>query len=172
MSLVFEPCQLGELKILQEISIETFTDTFKEQNTERALIDYLEEAYNENQLKKELLNPSSFFYFLKKGSEIVGYLKLNIEEAQSEDILPTALEVQRIYIRKPYKRNGYGREAIKFSENLALQLQKKQIWLGVWEYNTKALAFYKTQGFKKIGDHPFFMGEEKQIDLILSKNLT
>ncbi len=45
------------------------------------------------------------------------------------------------------------------------------MWLGVWEYNPKAIAFYETLGFKVIGAHSFFMGEEEQTDLIMSKQL-
>ena len=49
--------------------------------------------------------------------------------------------------------------------------QKNLMWLGVWEYNPKAIAFYETLGFKVIGAHSFFMGEEEQTDLIMSKQL-
>ena len=48
---------------------------------------------------------------------------------------------------------------------------KKKIWLGVWEKNKNAIAFYKKQGFVQIGSHSFYMGDEEQIDLIMVKTL-
>ena len=68
-------CTLEDLKSLQKISIELFTDTFKDQNTEEDLENYLEKAYNSTQLKQELTNDNSTFFFLLDNEEIVGYLK-------------------------------------------------------------------------------------------------
>ena len=53
-------------------------------------------------------------------------------------------------------------EAIK----LANEKNKNKIWLGVWEKNMNAIAFYKKAGFEKTGSHSFFMGKEEQIDLL------
>ncbi|KAF1298150.1 acetyltransferase [Enterococcus sp. JM4C] len=167
----WKQCTIADLSVLRSISIETFTDTFAEQNTKEALEDYLTQSYNEEQLAKELKNPESFFYFMQQGEEILGYLKLNVGKAQSEDIQKNSLEVERIYIRSKHKRKGYGTAGLKKAETVAKEMHKSSLWLGVWEFNAKARAFYETQGFKEVGAHSFFMGEEEQTDLILLKML-
>jgi len=43
------------------------------------------------------------------------------------------------------------------------------VWLGVWEQNNRALAFYQKFGFKKTGDHIFCVGDDPQRDVILSR---
>ena len=48
---------------------------------------------------------------------------------------------------------------------------KRYVWLGVWEKNEKALAFYKKHGFYRIGAHPFFVGNDEQTDYIMRKDL-
>lgn len=48
---------------------------------------------------------------------------------------------------------------------------KKNLWLGVWEKNEHAIAFYKKIGFVELGAHSFYMGEEEQIDLIMTKTI-
>ncbi|WP_407389976.1 GNAT family N-acetyltransferase [Carnobacterium jeotgali] len=162
-------CTLEDLKSLQKISIELFTDTFKDQNTEEDLNNYLEKAYNNTQLKQELTNENSTFFFLLDNEEIVGYLKLNIGDAQTENIAENALEIERIYILSNLKRKGYGTFLIEKAEQFAKQKNKKVIWLGVWEKNFSALSFYKKNGFIQISSHSFFMGEDEQIDLIMTK---
>lgn len=162
---------LADLMLLQEISIETFTDTFKEQNTEEDLNQYLERAYNLEQLKKELANKNSAFFFLLDNKETVGYLKLNVEDAQTESIAENAMEIERIYIRKNYKRKGYGKFLLEQAERLAQKEKKKVMWLGVWEENSAALAFYTAREFVHTSSHSFFMGEDEQTDFILTKRL-
>lgn len=164
-------CNLEDLELLQKISIELFTDTFKDQNTEEDLKNYLEKAYNSTQLKKELTNKNSAFFFLLDNEEIVGYLKLNIGDAQTEGIAENAVEIERIYIRSNLKRKGYGTVLIEKAEQFAQEKNKKVIWLGVWEENLSALSFYKKKGFIQISSHSFFMGDDEQTDLIMTKTI-
>ena len=171
MSIHLQKITKNNVQDLQEVSIQTFTETFKDNNSEKSLNDYLNTAYELTKLEKELENPHSEFYFAYFNNELAGYLKININDAQSEKMGENALEVERIYIKKSFKRRGIGRHLIKTAEQLAKKYQKNLMWLGVWEYNPKAIAFYETLGFKVIGAHSFFMGEEEQTDLIMSKQL-
>ncbi|GAA3017657.1 GNAT family N-acetyltransferase [Tetragenococcus solitarius] len=164
-------CTVIDVEELQEISIETFSDTFKEQNTTENLTEFLNKNYNLAQLTGELQNPNSFFFFLKKLGKTIGYLKLNIGNAQSEDTAENALEVERIYIRTPYLGQGYGKYLMSYAEQVAVYLNKSIIWLGVWEYNFNAISFYEKRGFEQNGSHTFFMGDDPQKDLILQKKI-
>lgn len=164
-------CGLEDLEKLREISIETFTDTFAMDNTEKDLATYLERAYNEEQLRSELKNSGSAFYFIYSGDALAGYLKMNTWLAQTEDMGPESLEVERIYVRTAFKRRGLGRQLIDFAIETARELDKQAIWLGVWEHNYKALAFYKSLGFEQTGAHSFFMGDDEQIDFVMTKRL-
>jgi ribosomal protein S18 acetylase RimI-like enzyme len=44
-------------------------------------------------------------------------------------------------------------------------------WLGVWERNAKARAFYARQGFRDVGEHLFPIGKRVDRDLLLAKDL-
>ena len=41
------------------------------------------------------------------------------------------------------------------------------MWLGVWERNARAIAFYAKWGFIDIGDHVFMLGSDRQTDRIM-----
>lgn len=162
-------CSVNDLEKLRDISIETFTDTFKDDNSEKDLKDYIERSYNANKLRTELLNKNSEFYFLHYLNEVAGYIKINFLDAQSEKMDLDSCEVERIYIRNKYKRNGFGKVLINKAIEIAKDKGMKKIWLGVWEKNFNAIAFYEKMGFRKIGSHSFFMGDDEQIDYILEK---
>ncbi|BDH63520.1 spermidine/spermine N(1)-acetyltransferase [Lysinibacillus sp. PLM2] len=171
MTVEIRKCNMDDLQTLQEISIETFYEAFKDQNSTENMEAYLESAFNLNQLKKELTNISSQFYFVIFHNEIVGYLKLNTGDAQSEKMGNESLEIERIYLKSKVQKNGLGKLLINKAIEIARESNKKKIWLGVWEKNDNAIAFYKKMGFIQTGTHSFYMGEEEQQDFIMTKTL-
>ncbi|WP_096200245.1 GNAT family N-acetyltransferase [Bacillus sp. FJAT-45350] len=172
MTVKIKECNLEDLQILQEISVETFNDTFKEQNTAESMKAYIERAFNLKQLEKELSNISSEFFFVYVNNEIAGYIKLNINDAQSEEMGEEALEIERVYIKSRHQKHGLGKYLLNVAIKIAMKRNKKKIWLGVWEKNENAIAFYKKMGFAQTGARSFYMGDEEQIDFIMTKTLT
>ena len=161
---------LSELPELQKISRQTFLDTFASANDATNMQTYLDNAYGRDTLTKELKNPNSFFFFAEGNQQVLGYLKVNINQAQTEEQGQTALEIERIYVNKAFKQQGIGTKLFQKALDLAQQHQKSKIWLGVWENNTAALKFYHKLGFEQIGDHVFQLGDDPQRDLIMQKN--
>ncbi|MFE5318958.1 GNAT family N-acetyltransferase [Paenibacillus sp. NPDC056579] len=171
MTINIKKCTVEDLGILQEISVATFNETFKHQNSPEHMKAYLERAFNLPQLEKELSNMSSEFYFIYSNEEMAGYLKVNTGDAQSEKMGDASLEVERIYIRSTFHKQGLGKYLINKAIELAIERNKESIWLGVWEENANAIAFYNKMGFIPTGSHSFYMGDEEQIDIIMTKTL-
>ncbi|WP_158737273.1 GNAT family N-acetyltransferase [Alteribacillus sp. YIM 98480] len=171
MTVYIKKCNCEDLQILQDISIETFNDTFKDQNSPEHMKAYLERAFNSKQLEKELSNISSQFFFVYFHNEVAGYLKVNTNDAQSEEMGDESLEVERIYIKNKFQKHGLGKYLLNKAMEIAMERNKKKIWLGVWEKNENAIAFYKKRGFVQTGAHSFYMGDEEQIDFIMTKTL-
>lgn len=171
MTIAIKKCTMEDIVLLQEISIETFNETFKNQNSPESMNAYLERAFNLEQLEKELSNVSSEFYFIYSNEEIAGYLKVNLNNAQSENMGNESLEVERIYIGQRHHKQGLGKYLMNKAIQIAIARDKEKIWLGVWEKNESAIAFYNKMGFVQTGAHSFYMGEEEQIDYIMVKPL-
>ncbi|MDQ0088902.1 ribosomal protein S18 acetylase RimI-like enzyme [Paenibacillus anaericanus] len=171
MTVIIKKCRREDLQILQEISIETFNYTFKDQNSPENMKAYLEKAFSSKQLEVELSNISSEFFFIFLNEEIAGYLKVNMNDAQSENVGNESLEIERIYIRYKYHRKGLGKHLFNKAMEIALRQNKQRIWLGVWEKNASAIDFYKKMGFVQTGVHSFYMGDEEQFDYIMTKSL-
>lgn len=160
-----------DIKKLQTIAKQTFTETFGSQNTAEDLAKFLNEEYDFNKLKSEVADPESFYYFCYFNDELAGYLKLNIGSAQTESDYLEALEVQRIYVLQKYQGQKIGLSLMQHAIAVAKKIKKSQVWLGVWEKNLKAQAFYRKSGFEKVGSHDFVLGDDIQTDYILVKEL-
>ncbi|KRE82438.1 GNAT family acetyltransferase [Paenibacillus sp. Soil766] len=172
MTIQIQKCIFDDLCKLQEISVETFTETFKDHNSPESLNAYLERAYNLKQLEKELSDPFSQFFFVYLNDEVAGYLKVNTNDAQSEEKMgDDSLEIERIYIKSKFQGHGLGKYLLTKAVETAMERDKKKVWLGVWEENENAIAFYKKMGFVQTGSHSFYMGDEEQIDFVMTKLL-
>lgn len=171
MTINIKLCNFADLVELQEISYETFNETFKNQNSPENMNAYLERAFNIKQLEKELSNSSSQFFFIYFNNDVAGYLKVNTNDAQSEEMGEESLEVERIYIRNKFQKQGLGKYLINKAIEIAIEQEKNKIWLGVWEKNENAIAFYRKIGFVQTETHSFYMGDEEQIDFIMIKTL-
>lgn len=171
MVINLKKCTLEDSRKLQEISYETFHETFKHQNSPENMNAYLERAFNLKQLEKELSNISSQFFFVYFKNDVAGYLKVNTDDDQSEEMGDESLEIERIYIRNKFQKHGLGKYLLNKAMEIAMERNKKKIWLGVWEKNESAIAFYKKMGFVQTGAHSFYMGDEEQMDFIMTKTL-
>lgn len=171
MTITIKKCTLEDLRKLQEISYETFNETFKHQNSPENMKAYLERAFNLKQLEKELSSRFSQFFFVYSNNEVAGYLKINTNDAQSEEMGDETLEIERIYVKKKFQKLGLGQYLLNKAMEIAAEHNKKTIWLGVWERNENAIAFYKKMGFVQTGAHSFYMGDEEQLDFIMTKTL-
>lgn len=156
-----------ELRALHHISVQTFTETFASQNTPEDMEKYLAENLSLNRLTAELQNPRTQFYFALLGDGIAGYLKLNLGEAQTELKDSQALEIERIYVLKKFQGAQVGKALFQHAVMVAREHQMQYIWLGVWEENHKAIAFYEKQGFVAFDKHVFVLGNDPQTDIMM-----
>lgn len=158
---------LEDLKTLQTISRNTYYEAFAAQNSEATMTAYLKTAFSEKQLKTELTEKASEFYFAQSENEIIGYLKINVGLAQTDLRENNAMELERIYILKAFQGRNIGKKLLFKIIQMAKEKAFRYLWLGVWEENEGAIRFYKRYGFKIQGTHPFKMGDEIQNDYIM-----
>jgi ribosomal protein S18 acetylase RimI-like enzyme len=169
--MIIRKCALDDLSQLQKVSHETYREAFYGMCREADMNAYLKKAFCIDQLKDELLNDGCSFYFLYDNSSLAGYLKLNEGAAQTDIKDLNSLELERIYVVNQYQGRGLGAFLLEWAEKEGYYRKKSYLWLGVWEKNKKALAFYQKHGFYQKGNHSFVMGDDVQKDLLLRKDL-
>jgi ribosomal protein S18 acetylase RimI-like enzyme len=158
---------VSDLETIQKISIQTFIETFAAVNTPENIANYIKDSLNTEQLTTELNNANSQFYIAYSNAEVVGYLKINFGDAQTETINENALEVQRIYVLQTFHGKNIGQLLLEEVKKIAQTTDVEYIWLGVWEENHRALRFYTKNGFVVFDKHVFMMGNDEQTDLLM-----
>ncbi|WP_420318105.1 GNAT family N-acetyltransferase [Ekhidna sp.] len=171
MKVTIESISTDQLEPLQALCIATFTETYRSQNTKSDLENYLETNFNSAQLKKELENPQSEYYFVKVDGAIAGYLKVNVGDAQTEIKEQNGLEIERIYVSKAYQGKRLGQALFEKAMERARFHKTAFLWLGVWDQNTNAIGFYERNGFKTFDTHVFQLGNDMQTDLMMKLDL-
>lgn len=164
-------CRPKDVFLLQEIAVHTYYDTFKRTSTREDMQRYLDQAFHSRKLMDELKNPLIRYYFAYWDQELVGYMKLNLGEAQTDLQDPDSLEIERFYVSKLFQRKRIGSRLMEKAISVAEELEKSFVWLGVWEMNHKAQKFYRQFGFEVFGKHDFLMGTRKETDLLMRNDL-
>lgn len=162
---------LTDIDQLQKISRQTFSETFSVGNTEENMKKYLEEGLSIEKLTAELRDDNSEFYFAIIDNKVVGYLKLNSGQAQTELKNDGGLEIERIYVLKEYHGKSVGQLLYEHAIHIAKQMNADYVWLGVWEENPRAINFYKKNGFVEFDKHVFKLGSEEQTDIMMKLQL-
>nr|WP_315154777.1 GNAT family N-acetyltransferase [uncultured Flavobacterium sp.] len=158
---------LEDLITIQNVGITAFTETFSEINTPENMEKYVQENFNTAQLTLEINNPNSPFYIAFSDNEPIGYLKLNMGNAQTETIKDETIEIQRIYVLKAFHGKKLGQLLLDQAVKVAKEHSVDYIWLGVWEENHRALQFYAKNGFVIFDKHIFILGNDQQTDLLM-----
>ena len=66
---------------------------------------------------------------------------------------------------------GVGKTLLHTSIKIAQSEGFQTMWLGVWEFNERAIEFYRRQGFVDVGEHDFMLGSDRQTDLVMQLDL-
>ncbi len=156
---------------LLTLSRKTFYDAFQHLNNPEDFEAYTSKAFTREQLLSEIENPDSEFYFAIIGDEPVGYIKVNYRGAQAEFQEVDGVEVSRVYVLADQQGKKIGNQLLDFAIDKARKEGMKYIWLGVWEHNHAAQRFYARNGFEPCGSHDFWVGNDKQTDILVRKEL-
>lgn len=161
----------SDVSLLQQIGIQTFSETFAASNSVENMRAYLAAGFAPDKLRAELAQSYSAFYFAEQAGRVIGYLKVNTGPAQTEPQAGNALEIERIYVLQEFHGQHVGQLLYEQALALARQAQADYLWLGVWEENPRAIRFYQKNGFVAFDKHVFKLGEDEQTDIMMKRPL-
>lgn len=156
-----------DINQLQTIGKQTFVETFSSGNSKENMIKYLENGFSTEKLKDELTDNNSEFYFVTLENNVIGYLKINYGQSQTEINDRNSLEIERIYVLKEFHGKKVGQILYEKAMEISKQKNIDYVWLGVWEKNPRAIRFYKKNGFVEFDKHIFKLGDDEQTDIMM-----
>jgi len=151
-----------------------FRDTFGAANRPEDLAAYLANAFSESRQRAELSDAKNRVWLATIGEDILGYAHVRLASAQSGKVVAESrqVEIARIYADQRWHGRGLGRALMRMCIATAQDWGAELLWLGVWEKNPRAIAFYEKNGFQVVGEQPFLLGAELQRDLVMARRLT
>jgi ribosomal protein S18 acetylase RimI-like enzyme len=162
---------IDDAEPLARLGAQTFYDTFVNSCSSEDLEAYLAAAYTVAQLAGELVDPRAMFFIAEVGGAMVGYGKL--AESETPDCVTGAkpIELARLYTVRERHGRGVGEALMRAMLDEAKRRGRETIWLGVWEHNERAKAFYRKWKFELVGEHIFPVGNDPQNDLLMARAL-
>jgi diamine N-acetyltransferase len=164
-------CTSGDAEELARLGIVTFKETFEAVNTRENMEMYISQTFNLQSIQHELTEVDSFFFIAHSNGQSLGFCKIKTSGAPSELAAFRPVEIERIYVLKEHIGKGVGKALMEHCHHYAEANGHDMIWLGVWEHNLPAIAFYKNWGFEFFGQHIFMLGNDAQTDLLMKKRL-
>jgi ribosomal protein S18 acetylase RimI-like enzyme len=146
---------------------QAFTETFGGDNTPEDLAMYLTATYGPDLQRAELANPRVSCWLAESESAIAGYALIRRGPAPGAVGDDSAVELGRLYAGREFIGRGIGSLLMRAVLDEAKSTGSRSIWLGVWEHNPRALAFYKRWGFEIVGRQAFLLGQDLQQDFVM-----
>jgi diamine N-acetyltransferase len=176
---------VADAHTLADLSYHTMMEAFGPPVGPAELIDqYAAEALTPHVLTTELADPRAHWLLLEIDANAaagatagatagvaIGYAKMRQTTPPRRVTNRRAVELQRIYLLQAWLGQGLGRRLMDACLDQARQMDAGGVFLGVWEHNTRAIQFYESQGFTRVGWHYFQLGTDRQRDIWYYKSL-
>lgn len=161
----------ADAALLASLAATTFSDTFGADNTPANMAQYMAESFGEGIQRGELADPRRTVFFAERAGEAVGYMMLR--EGPAPDVIRDAdpIEIARLYATKQCLGAGIGAALMQRCLDESAARGRRTIWLGVWEHNARAIAFYRRWGFADVGTTTFMLGHDRQTDRVMARRV-
>jgi GNAT superfamily N-acetyltransferase len=175
----------ADAKVLSRFAERIFRETFEAANDPADLAIYLAEAFSVERQAAELAAPGEIVLLAediaKTGVDasdddaltaLAGYSHLTPGETPDSVGGPDPIELKRFYIDRPWHGTKLASLLMHATLDAAVAAGARTLWLGVWEHNPRAIAFYRKFDLVEVGSHEFMLGRDRQTDLIMVRDLT
>jgi ribosomal protein S18 acetylase RimI-like enzyme len=157
----------ADAKALTDLGRKTFIETFAKDNRQEDMDLYLAETFGEEKQLREICDPYRYIEMAWAGDQAAGFLHLMKSTPDPSVVGSSPIEILRLYVDARWHGKGIGPALMERCIEIAREKGHETLWLGVWERNFRARSFYEKFGFKRIGQHFFYLGKDEQLDWIM-----
>jgi ribosomal protein S18 acetylase RimI-like enzyme len=154
---------------LATLGATAFADTFAADNTPADMAAYLDSSFGEAIQRAELTDLRRIALLAELAGEAVGYAVLREGHAPPCVGDSQGIEIERLYASTAMIGRGVGAALMQRCIDEARERGRRTIWLGVWERNARAIAFYRRWGFTDVGSQEFLLGADRQTDRVMAR---
>lgn len=163
---------IEDAALVADLSRKTFYESFAPHNTEENMQLYLDQQFTREMQMAEVGAPGRTFILAYAGEELAGYASMRATAEKPKGLEDEkAIEIVQVYSDQRMIGKGVGPALMQACVDLAREQGYDWVWLGVWEHNHRAQAFYTKWGFERFGEHIFIVGLDAQTDWWMKKKL-
>jgi ribosomal protein S18 acetylase RimI-like enzyme len=157
---------------LSALAERLFRAAFGPSNTEEDIELYLRSAFSEKRQSRELADPSTRVWLMddETGAQI-GYAMVRLGHPEVEIEAKNPVEIVRFYVDPAWHGRGLASALMSACIDQAREWGCDRLWLGVWDQNPRAIAFYKKSGFQIVGSQAFVLGKDRQRDFVMVRDV-
>jgi ribosomal protein S18 acetylase RimI-like enzyme len=153
---------------LAEFGARTFHESFAADNTPEDMRQYLESSFSVQKQLAEIRDPEiDTLVAVDATRRWAGFAQLRAGKLSAGVPEQGSIELWRFYVDKAWHGQGVAATLMAAAKERARRRGATSLWLGVWERNARAQAFYRKQGFSKVGSQVFVVGSDPQTDDVL-----
>ena len=152
---------------LAEFAARTFVEAFGPANRREDMEAHLASAYGVAQQGRELADPKCITVLMQAGDSLVGYAQVRRAPPPACVVGEEPVELHRFYVDRPWHGQGVAQRLMEAVHAAARDLGGRTLWLGVWERNPRAIAFYQKSGWHDTGATTFCVGPDRQTDRVM-----
>ena len=156
---------------LAALAARTFSEAFGADNRPSDLAAHVEASYGVRQQTGELIDRDYITLLAEVDGELAAFAQLRRGEVPSCVRSDAAVELMRFYVDARWHGRGVAQRLMQHVREGARELGARELWLGVWERNPRAIAFYAKCGFRDVGTKDFFVGPDRQTDRVMVAQL-
>ena len=149
---------------LAEFGARTFYETFAAENSAEDMRAHLASAFSPQLQLREIEDPHLDTLILADGDQWMGFAQLRAGHVSDGVPRDGSIELWRFYIDQRWHGQGFAALLMDGAKQRALRRGASSLWLGVWERNARAQAFYRKHGFSRVGRQTFVVGSDPQTD--------
>ena len=165
------PALAADAPALSVLAERTFRDTFGSRNSPENMDLHCARAFGAGIQRQEIEDRGVVTTIAEDQGAMVGFSQLHRARAHESVNATRPAELHRIYVVAEWQGRGVARDLMQHALDTAARELCDWLWLGVWEHNPRAMAFYRKFGLEVVGSHDFMLGQERQRDLVMAVKL-
>lgn len=159
----------SDANALSRVAESTFRATFAAMNTPENIDAHCRASYGESLQAAEIAHPAMLTLLCEHEGELVGFAQLRWSDPPDCVAGERPGEIQRLYVVDRWHGKGVAQALMTACIEQMKRRGSDVVWLGVWEHNPRAIAFYTKYGFTEVGDHTFLLGSDPQRDIVMTR---
>jgi ribosomal protein S18 acetylase RimI-like enzyme len=160
-----------DARALAALAERTFREAFAPLNTPEDMDLHCARSYGESLQAREIADRTMETFVAVANEELVAYGQLRWGHGPPCVRGVRPVEIQRFYVDSQRHGKGLAQAFMAALLERARAAGADVVWLGVWERNPRAIAFYAKAGFTEAGEQVFTLGNDPQRDLVLTRQL-